>query len=932
MSDHGTRKPNPAVGKNNLPLPKDESWESLEPYLEFLLKLPERGVRSFLETLSEDQPAFAKKLESLLRSDDENQGVLHKPLLQQLQLPEQKPEALPEKFGDYRVLKKLGSGGMGQVFQAEATTSECSEKVAIKVLRGEKSSVLHRQLFLREAAILAKLDHPNIASLRDSGVTDAGQPYLVMAFIDGIPMDAYFQTRQTSVRHLLDVFLKVCDAVAYAHQHMIVHRDLKPANILITPEGEPCLLDFGVGKILQESGETPAADTSTRMLTPQYASPEQMFGKPVTLRTDVFSLGVLLYELLTLKKPYHLPSNPSVLELAALFDKAPEKPSALWKKRFQAVQGRRQRKAFPKGLDFVVLRAIRREPEKRFASVVHFAEALRQVQDGGAAGGSRENFSYLAGRLLKRHPLVTCGFLVSVLVLGILTVRLYQEKRVAQTQNERAEKIAFFLSSVFDIKNIHDEKGDQIPAKLLLDHAVLEMEANGEAQQDISEELWAKVGDLYAKLGLNENAEAALLKSLEVATPGNLKVQRPYRLIELGNVKYARGQLEEAGNYFRLAKQAAGDVDQLQGDYPALYYLGCAMVHADRWEYDRADAHFDKAMASLGPDSKFQGTRLLIFTSLGSYKSRLGAMDEAEMYLKRAESLAQHIYGKHHPRLALAYNNLGSFYSKRESYDKAASYFSKSLAISEKVYGHRSPQVFNALNNQAIVLKKTGQLDKAEASYLRCEDIGLHHYGENSPRMATLWSNLAVLKNHQKKFAEADAYYQRILACDLDPSTMALFHKNYGDNLFDMGKFDEAEAQLRHALKHYEAAHGERNMQVASLNLGIGKCLYQRAEYRRAKVLFARSMGIIAALYPPDHLYVASTYMRMGQVSGRLGELEDCIDYFEKALAIRKAKWGDRSPKLKTTLLAYSKAAERLGQLDKKREIEAQMTNLEAVN
>ena len=906
----------------------------MEPYLSFLINLPEEEARNFLENLGQDHPVFAQKLRQLLEVDAGNTWVLDKPLLDQLDPPVPHKGKRPETIGNYRILDTLGQGGMGTVYLAQPMDGKSSHKVAVKVLRDEHRNPLRQQYILREAAILAQLDHPNIARLLDVGITGGGKPFFVMTYIEGIPLIQYFQQKDASPRTIVKIFLKICDAVRYAHQHLIIHRDLKPENLLITPSGEPKLLDFGVAKILDMADGPDTAVTATRMLTPQYASPEQIFGESISVRTDIFSLGTMLYEFLAGEKPFSMPGKPSVKDLAMLFDKVPEKPSQRWRKHHLEGSGsrlfksRRERhNAFPRDLDWAILKAIRREPEKRFESVTEFSEALAGILDGRVVSASRENIAYLLGRLFKRHPLVFSGFLAAMALLGLLSLRLYQQKQFAETQKARAEHMALFLSSVFDIQNLQDENGGQIPAKALLDQAVLELSQSNPDSSGMSEELWAKIGELYGKLGLNREAEKAIEKALETAKTSHLEERTPYHLIDLGNLKAGQGQLSNAEAYFQSAADT-GRIDQLEGDYTARYYLGKASVFVARYEFPQAEAMFGKALASVGEGRAFYDVRSLILMSLGEFKASLGEWNAAEHHLQAAVTLAERQYGKNHPRTAQAYNNLGSFYSKKERYTQAQTYFSKSLDITGTFYGPQSAQMFHALNNLALVHKRRGLLDEAETLYLRCEAIGLRHFGAKSRRMATLWSNLAVLKSDQGHHESAESYYQKILASGLDATTMAPIRKNYGDHLYELKQYAKAETEYQFALKHHLEAYGEHNMLAASIHLGLGKCLFQRGEFQPAKDHFGRSMVIIAELYPADHLYVASTYHRMGQVCAALGEAEECLTFFQKALSIRKQKWGEHSPKLQKTLLAFEQAAQTLEREDQLAQVRAQLAGL----
>lgn len=731
--------PEPPMERHDLPSPELGNWQTIEAYLDFLMGLPQTEAEQFIANLAQDHGLFAEKLRGLLHVDAQVQWLLDEPLFEQLQSGTEPEMPLPDSIGNYRIIKVLGKGGMGTVFLAEPLGQGSTAQVAIKVLREDNRSQLRTHLFLREAKILGKLHHQGIAKLIDSGVTPEGQPFLVMEYINGTSLQQYFEKQQSTPKQILAIFLKICEAVAYAHQHLIIHRDLKPENILITPEGVPKLLDFGVGKMLEQVDESLEVCTTTRLLTPKYASPEQVFGETVSSKTDIFSLGVLFYELLTGDVPFHIPANPSLRELTTLFDKAPEKPSLLWKR--ISPYGRNQTNTsdwFPKDLDFVILRAIRVESEKRYESVHHFSQDLKKVLEGQSLYGTTENFSYLMGRLVHKHPLVVCGFLISIFSLGFLSVNLFREKRLAEQQKTKAQNVSLFLESIFDVGKVFGEDGTQVSAKVLLDHAVLELENHSEKGKVISDDLWVRTGELYFKLGLYDQAQKSVQRALELAKESGETVQEAQRLIDLATIQLAKGRKQTAEANFSQARTVVEDLDNLEEDYPARYFLGMARIKATNGQLKLSDAFFSKAMAWLDNEQDFDDMRMLVLTSYGELKKRQGDMAQAERFLKEALLLAKNLHGPIHNRVAVAYNNLGTYYSKLEQVDQAEHYFKNSIAISEKLYGYKSPQVFYALNNLAIIFKKSDQLNKAEAMYLRCEEVGLQHFGPNSNEMATL--------------------------------------------------------------------------------------------------------------------------------------------------------------------------------------------------
>jgi tetratricopeptide (TPR) repeat protein len=335
------------------------------------------------------------------------------------------------RIGPYRLIRELASGGMGSVYLAERDDGEFHQRVAIKVVRGGFANTFLLQRFREERRILASLEHPNIARLLDGGATDTGLPYVAMEFVEGEPIDVFCRPRRLSVRQRLAIFRQVCAAVQYAHQHLVIHRDIKAANILVTADSTPKLLDFGIAKLLDpDTGLESSTHTTVRVMTPESASPEQLTGKPLTVAADVYALGVLLYRLLTDQSPYRGALERDTELVRAVCELVPAPPSEL-----PAVTGAR----IPRDVDTIVMKALRKEPERRYGSAQQFSEDVQRFLEGRPVQASPDSFRYRAGKFLSRHrvaaPAIAAGLVAVLLGIG---ATLWQA-RVAQRERARAD-------------------------------------------------------------------------------------------------------------------------------------------------------------------------------------------------------------------------------------------------------------------------------------------------------------------------------------------------------------------------------------------------------------------------------------------------------------------------------------------------------------
>src|ERR1700730_13812532 len=394
--------------------PAGERWARVKELFEAAVDLDSNQRASLLDKECGGDEPLRGKIESFLKSDEQTDGFIEQPAfaIPHDLFPDNVEESFAgRQFGAYQIIREIGRGGLGAVYLAARADDEYRKQVAIKVIRRglDTEDILRR--FRTERQILAQLDHPNIARLIDGGTTDDGLPYLVMEYVSGEPINAYCNANALLTTERLRLFRKVCAAVTYAHQNLIIHRDLKPSNILVTQEGEPQLLDFGIAKLLSTADEWfTQTIPALRVMTPEYASPEQVKGDKIMTTSDVYSLGVLLYELLTGQRPYRLKTRAPEEIARAITDQEPERPSTAVTRVSNSPQsdpsrtgGFRNPKSLRGDLDNIVLKAMRKEPARRYASVGQFSEDIRRHLTGLPVVARKDTVSYRAGKFVSRH-------------------------------------------------------------------------------------------------------------------------------------------------------------------------------------------------------------------------------------------------------------------------------------------------------------------------------------------------------------------------------------------------------------------------------------------------------------------------------------------------------------------------------------------------
>jgi serine/threonine-protein kinase len=419
-----------------LPHLTQRRWQRLDDLLEqALAQLPEQR-RAFVESACADDPNLRTALERLIEADARNSGFLEPGLAR---LPEE-PDLAGLELGPWRLVTRIGQGGMGSVYRAVRVDGQFEQHVAVKMMRRGLADPGARARFAHEQRVLASLQHPGIARLLDAGRTPDGRPYLVMEHVDGRPIDVYCRERALPVEGRLRLFLGVADAVEHAHGSLLVHRDIKPGNVLVTADGRTKLLDFGIAKQL-ETGPVDLTPTAHPLMTPGYASPEQVRGELVTTVSDVYSLGVLLYELLCGQPPFGgLGESPFELARAVL-EREPPKPSA----RAAAPELRRRLRG---DIDAIVMKALRKEPAQRYASVALLTQDVAAHLAGQPVAARRGGWSYRTGKLLRRHRWVAAGLLLALaLGAGLVSRLVSQGRQLAQERDKAQAALAILLET-----------------------------------------------------------------------------------------------------------------------------------------------------------------------------------------------------------------------------------------------------------------------------------------------------------------------------------------------------------------------------------------------------------------------------------------------------------------------------------------------------
>jgi serine/threonine-protein kinase len=705
-----------------------EQWRQVKEIFNTAIELAPVERRAFIEEKSNNDELVIREVLALLASDEEAENFIEKPavVVSDLVTDEKNQSVIGKQIGSYKIEKEIGRGGMGAVYLATRADEEFQKRVAIKLIkRGYDTDDIIRR-FRHERQILAALDHPNITRLIDGGATEDGLPFLVMDYVEGLSLNQYCDERRLDIKERLKLFLQICSAVSYAHQNLIIHRDIKPSNILVTKEGTPKLLDFGIAKLLSPNTGLTVDKTlaATQAMTPEYASPEQILGQPVTTATDVYSLGVLLYELLTGHRPFKIKTNSPSEITRIIADSEPEKPSSIVTRgrkigNWQSAIGNQL-----KGdLDNIVLMAMRKEAERRYSSVEQFATDIKRYLDGLPVIARQDTFGYRASKFIKRNKAaVTAGVGVALsLVAGIAATT--RQARIAERQRDKArheadkaEHINKFLQEMLSSADPRAQ-GKDVKVVEVLSTAAESIETEFENQPDIAADLHTTIGKTYLSLGLFDAAESHLSIALKIRLQlfGRENADVAMNLNKLGLVMYEQGDMTKAE---RLCSEALDIVRRLDGDNrivisEILYNLGSLFVY--KGEAKKGLALHNECLSirrSLFGEIHPEVAKVLI--ELASRLTILGDQEEAEKLYRQAFSIMREFYKQdEHIDVAKAMNMLaGSLMQKNPN--EAEKLFTETLRIRRKLLGNEHPEVAWTLYSLSFIKINKGDYIEAE--------------------------------------------------------------------------------------------------------------------------------------------------------------------------------------------------------------------------
>jgi serine/threonine-protein kinase len=787
--------------------------------------------------------------------------------------------AADQRLGPYRLIEEIGSGGMGTVFLAERADDSFHRHVAIKLLRGIPTRETTERM-RRERQILADLSHPHIARLLDGGSTADGQPYLVMEYVEGVPINEFCRVRALPLADRLRLIQKVCGAVQYAHQRLVIHRDLKPANVLVRADGEPVLLDFGIAKLLSTTGEG-AAQTGMPWFTPAYASPEQRRGEAVSTAADVYGLGLLLYEVLADKPPG-----------ANAAERLPRPSESATTNQYRV----------PAELDLIVAKATHAEPERRYVSAAALAEDLQRHLRGRPVHAVPDRLHYRVAKFIGRHRLATAAIVAAIAMALLFTWRLAGERdralraeAQARQESATAEHVVDYLVALFHSASPEEAGTRPIAPRELVDRGRREIETRLAGSPVQQARLLGAIGKIYLELGVPVEAAASLGAAADLErTHGTLQRRAEY-LAEQG---YALNIAEQSDAAEGVLREGLVVLESAPQKDPAaladlMSTLGLAQARNGKPQDGRATLQrsLDYAKQSDGEDGIRVGQSLY---ALAEVEMRMGQFDQAETHAKQSIELLRAKTSEGSPEVLAATGFLTEVYEQQGRYAEGEALLRHMLTTRLRTLSPDSAWAITARNNLAQAIQLQGRI--VEATTLLRENVDLLR-NDNQRDTATYFIALNNLASLLEQAGDYDASIEmfretldRAQSHDSDPR-LPTYRQNLGRSLLLAGRLDAAWPLLSQDI--------EGGPDALDLNIERGRRLVHLAEWMRRSGRLDEAMNYtdqaathFAAMYPPEHPRHGAVARTRALILRDQGHVKEAEPEMRRAVAILDAGIG----------------------------------------
>ncbi len=824
-------------------------WEKLKAVFQQAIELTPEERGTFLEEHCKDDPELRKEIESLIESHSKSGGLLEVTSIQSGE-PDS-PNDSPDSFigltiGKYKVEKKIGDGGMAVVYSAVRVDEHFTRHVAIKFIKRGMDTIEIIKRFKIEQQTLAALNHPYIAKIIDGGTTENGLPYFVMELIEGEPIDKYCLNKNLSVIEKLNLFGKVCSAIKYAHQNLVIHRDIKPGNIFVTSDGNPKLLDFGIAKLLNSSeGQTNLTRTGFRLMTLEYASPEQFKGEQITTSTDIYSLGVVLYELLTGNFPYKFKNTLPYEVERVICTTEPQKPSTAVRNYYDRLNEDKNKhsqnssqhfdyKNYSKvsrrlsgDIDNIVLKAMQKEPGRRYSSVEQFSEDINRHLKGLPIIARKNSIGYRSKKFYERHRVGVITAFIILLLITVGAVGIMYQSKIAANERDKArieavkvEKINSFLQDMLSSADPY-EKGKDVKVVEILDNASKKIDSTLKGQPEIEAEVRSTIGITYQDLGFYNKARIQFEKALKIRESifGNNNEKTANSLQNMASIIYDEGNYKKAKVLYEKAIKMYRKLSNTNSTSLAESLNEYGMLKVQLGKYDEAIKYLEESYAIYRKEGNETYNTAALINNIAWVYDYKGALDSAEAMYRKALSISYKLPGNIDLQIAHETNNLASVLHEKGDFKSAIKLYKKSLNIRKKVLGETNPKVALAICNLGeelyYIKDYSGSSEKANKAF----QIWKETLPTDHPYFAKIYLLLGRISNEKGEPKKAEGYLQKALRIEYKKLTG---HKYYiaetkcelGKSFFLQGRYSKAKSLLLENFSVLKKELGKKNIQT----------------------------------------------------------------------------------------------------------------------
>ncbi len=849
------------------------NWSIIEKIVDLALLLPIEKREQFIREKCKDDELLFQKVENYLNSIEESTSLFSKA---DKVLDSAIKDATNNKNGvsskligstidKYQIVDLISHGGMGTVFQAKRVDGMYEQTVALKIVRHGMETPENICRFENEREILAGLNHPNIAKLFDGGVTDFGLPYLVMEYVDGVPIDEYCEINKLTVRERVNLVISLCDAVQFAHNNLVIHRDLKPANILIDQNGHVKILDFGIAKLVEDRLDYDRNNdvTSTQAVTPAYSAPEQISGNTVTTSTDTYSIGVLLHRLLVGITPFDLSDDSPFSSQEKIVNQEPLKPSHKYNQlsvdhqskvsESRSLSTSKLFNVLKEDLDAILLKSLRKEPKERYQTIDNLVEDLTRYLNNEPVLAHQGNFTYRSKKLFRRNYkqiIVAAAIILLSVTFSIFhTNRITEERNIAQYEAMKTAEVSSLLYDLFEANTPVQSLGETITAQELLERG-LDRAEKLVNQPELQAQMFSVIGKVYLKIGNLPKSKNLIDKSVDIYT-------------------------------------------RLHGiDHPetALAIASRASVHSSMGNYSDAEILYDYALGILENHS---GTYLHNYTETINEQAyvlrRQGKYEEAEEVFRKNYNLLKDQHGELNAKTVAALNGVGVTQFNRGNYKEAENIFRDVLDKRIEIFGKTHPDIAESKNSLGALLMNLGQFNEAGRLFEEAFHLRNRILGENHPKTLLTLNNLAIMQRDQGKFDLSSSTFKKVISKKEDrfgsnSVASAISYFSYGELLLMIEDFDSANMQFKKSLEVFREFLGDDHSFTARTKMNLGFGYLHTDNIERAENLIHEGYNKVIEIHPENTLERAIADHQYGILNLKKGNMEIANQHLIKSL------------------------------------------------